>query len=196
MTRAKQTYSSRRIASNTSENYLEFKIPVREPRWLSNLALDMLREKISVCWQNAFYHITIVFVHDDTHILELQKAFDRVLTNRKAPRIEVDKLDAFQTQNGKEIILCLAPSQPTEELIALIKDLLDAAKATGANINPSFRIHITLGRIKTEEISLEQIQKILDTVTIKPIKTTIRDVTYLYRSFGHKPIAQWTLSER
>jgi len=38
----------------------------------------MLREKISVCWQNAFYHITIVFVHDDTHIFELQKAFDRV----------------------------------------------------------------------------------------------------------------------
>ena len=178
--------------TNTA-NYLELKFPVREDaQWFFQLSMEMLQAKIPVRWQRGFFHITAVFVYDNQRVTELREAFSRVLAGRKAPKIKVDKLDAFLTSSGREIILNLSPSQPSEELLALINDLRTAAQNVGAHINPNFLLHITIGRIDAREAALDDVRRVISAIDVKPVIAPIRDINYLYLA-NHTPIAHWTL---
>lgn len=157
------------------------------------LYMALTREGISVLWQRGFFHITAVFVYDDQYVEQLRNAFSHVLAGRKAPRIKVDKLDAFMTSSGKEIILYLSPSQPSDELLALINDLRTAAQEGGANINLDFFLHITIGRIDARETTLEDVRRVISNISVKPVIAPIRDINYLYLS-NHTSIAHWTLA--
>ena len=98
------------------KNYLELKIPVqRNAQWYRELCDAMQEERIPVRWQNGFYHITVAFLHNDNHVMELRDAFSQILSGRQAPSITLDKLEAFATQSGKEIVINLAPSHPSDE---------------------------------------------------------------------------------
>ena len=121
------------------KNYLELKIPIqRNTQWYRELCDAMQDERIPVRWQNGFYHITVAFVHDDTHVDILREAFSRILSGRKAPSVTLDKIEAFQTQNGKEIIINIAPSHPSDELLTLISEIRTAAINSGSQNKQGF----------------------------------------------------------
>ena len=148
------------------KNYLEFKIPVqRNAQWYKELCEAMQEVRIPVRWQNGFYHITVAFMHDDLHVKELRETFARILSGKKAPSITLDRLETFQTQSGKELIINLAPSHPSDELLTLINELRSAAINSGSQISKDFFIHITLGRIDAEDADLDEIKDIISSIS-------------------------------
>ena len=174
------------------KNYLEFKIPVhRNVQWHKELCEAMQEVRIPVRWQNGFYHITVAFLHDDLHVKELREAFSRILSGRKAPSITLDKIEAFQTQNGKEIIINIAPSHPSDELLTLINEMRTAAINSGSQISKDFFIHITLGRIDAQDATLDEVKDVLSTIDFEPFTVSIREAEYRY--FRGATINRWTL---
>ena len=174
------------------KNYIELKIPVqRNAQWYRELCDAMQEERIPVRWQNGFYHITVAFIHNDSHVDILGEAFSRILSGRKAPSITLDKIEAFQTQNGKEIIINIAPSHPSDELLTLINEMRTAAINSGSQISKDFFIHITLGRIDAQDATLDEVKDVLSTIDFEPFTVSIREAEYRY--FRGATINQWTL---
>ena len=174
------------------KNYLELKIPVqRNARWYRELCDAMQGERIPVRWQNGFYHITVAFLHDDNHVKELGDAFSQILSKRQAPSITLDKLEAFATQSGKEIVINLAPSHPSHDLLALVDDIRTVAISSGSQISKDFFIHITLGRIDAQDATLDEVKDVLSTIDFEPFTVSIREAEYRY--FRGATINQWTL---
>ena len=174
------------------KNYLELKIPVqRNARWYRELCDAMQGERIPVRWQNGFYHITVAFLHDDNHVKELGDAFLQILSKRQAPSITLDKLEAFATQSGKEIVINLAPSHPSHDLLALVDDIRTVAISSGSQISKDFFIHITLGRIDAQDATLDEVKDVLSTIDFEPFTVSIREAEYRY--FRAATINQWTL---
>ena len=184
----------RKICARKTEmkNYLELKIPVqRNARWYRELCDAMQGERIPVRWQNGFYHITVAFLHDDNHVKELGDAFSQILSKRQAPSITLDKLEAFATQSGKEIVINLAPSHPSHDLLALVDDIRTVAISSGSQISKDFFIHITLGRIDAQDATLDEVKDVLSTIDFEPFTVSIREAEYRY--FRGATINQWTL---
>ena len=174
------------------KNYIELKIPVqRSAQWYRELCDAMQDERIPVHWQNGFYHITVAFIHDDNHVKELRDAFTQILSGRQAPSITLDKLEAFATQSGKEIVINLAPSNPSDELLSLINDIRTAAIKSGSQISKDFFIHITLGRIDTQDATLDEVKDVISSVDFEPFTVSIREAEYRY--FRGATINRWTL---
>ena len=174
------------------KNYLELKISVqRNAQWYRELCEAMQDERIPVRWQNGFYHMTVAFIHDDNHVKELRDAFIQILSGRQAPSITLDKLEAFATQSGKEIIINLAPSHPSNELLALIDEIRTVAINSGSQISKDFFIHITLGRIDAQDATLDEVKDVISSVDFEPFTVTIREAEYRY--FRGATISRWTL---
>lgn len=174
------------------KNYLELKIPIqRNTQWYRELCDAMQDERIPVRWQNGFYHITVAFVHDDTHVDILREAFSRILSRRKAPSVTLDKIEAFQTQNGKEIIINIAPSHPSDELLTLISEIRTAAINSGSQISKDFFIHITLGRIDAQDVTLDEVKQAISFISFSPFTVSIREAESRY--FRADTIGRWTL---
>ena len=174
------------------KNYIELKIPIqRNTRWYRELCDAMQDERIPVRWQNGFYHITVAFVHDDTHVDILREAFSRILSGRKAPSVTLDKIEAFQTQNGKEIIINIAPSHPSDELLTLINEIRTTAINSGSQISKDFFIHITLGRIDAQDVTLDEVKQAISFISFSPFTVSIREAEYRYFRAG--TIGRWTL---
>ena len=174
------------------KNYIELKIPVqRNAQWYRGLCEVMQEKRIPVRWQNGFYHITVAFMHDDTHVDILREAFSRILFGRKAPLITLDKIEAFQTQNGKEIIINIAPSHPSDELLTLINEIRTAAINSGSQISKDFFIHITLGRIDAQDVTLDEVKQVISFISFSPFTVSIREAEYRY--FRADTIGRWTL---
>ena len=181
-----------RIKLEEMKNYLELKIPVqRNTQWYKELCDAMQEERIPVRWQNGFYHITVAFLHDDNHVKELRDAFAQILSDRPAPSITLDKLEAFATQSGKEIVINLAPSHPSDELLALIDEVRTAAINSGSQISKDFFIHITLGRIDAQDATLDEVKDIISSVDFEPFTVSIREAEHRY--FRGATINRWTL---
>ena len=174
------------------KNYLELKIPVlRNAQWYKELCEAMQEVRIPVRWQNGFYHITVAFIHDDYHVDELRDAFAQILSDRPAPSITLDKLEAFATQSGKEIVINLAPSRPSDDLSALINEIRAAAINSGSQISKDFFIHITLGRIDAQDATLDEVKDVISSIDLEPFIVTIREAEYRY--FRADTIGRWTL---
>lgn len=175
------------------KNYLELKIPIqRNAQWYRELCDAMQDERIPVRWQNGFYHITVAFIHDDNHVKELRDAFIQILSGRQAPSITLDKLETFATQSGKEIVINLAPSHPSDELLSLINDIRTAAISSGSQISTDFIIHITLGRIDAQYATLDEVKDVITSVDYEPFTVSIRESEYRY--FRGVTINRWTLN--
>ena len=161
------------------KNYLELKIPVqRNAQWYRELCDAMQEERIPVRWQNGFYHITVAFLHNDKKTVE-------------APSITLDKLEAFATQSGKEIVINLAPSHPSDELLALIDAIRTVAISSGSQISKDFFIHITLGRIDAQDATLDEVKDVISAIDFEPFTVSIQETEYRY--FRGATINRWTL---
>lgn len=173
-------------------NYLELKIPIcQNAEWLSNLCDAMAKEGIYVKWQNDWYHITVMFAYDNKHIKELQSAFDKMLDNHEVPVMVLDELGVFTTRGGHQHVVYLTSSKASMEVTSLIECLRGEAKSIGANIDPDFRLHISLGRIDAHAYSIEQVQTIIEKIKVPDFAIDISEAEYRY--FRGHTIQRWQM---
>ena len=179
-------------------NYLELKVPVRRDAvWFNRLRNALAKAGVPVTWQKSEYHITIAFMKDDLHVEELRTAFDKILSNAEAPLLTLDKVGVFWTMSGEELIVFLTSTVPSERFMSLVECLRSEGKKVGANMESNFRLHITLGRIKTRLASLEQVEKVVKIIDVPPFTLTLQDAEYKYtKSCGAKSIHRWNLKKR
>lgn len=174
-------------------NYLELKIPVRyKADWFSQLRQTAKAYGIPVRWQSAHFHVTAVFVNDDERVTDLCKVFNEHLNSRPALSLIIDRLDFFKTSNGGEYIIHLSSSHPSDEFTALISSLRSAAFALDVNIE-AFILHITLGRVATDAVSMQRMHDMISAVTIPPFTISVKEAEYKY--LRGNTIAVWSFNE-
>ena len=98
-----------------------------------------------------------MFVYDNKHIKELLSAFDKMLDNHEVPVLVLDELGVFTTRGGHQYVVYLTSSKPPMKVTSLIECLRGEAMSIGANIDPDFRLHISLGGIDAQAYSIEQV---------------------------------------
>ena len=179
-------------------NYLELKVPIRrDAAWFNSLRNALAKAGVPVTWQKSEYHITVAFMKDDQHVEELRTAFGEVLRKAEAPQLTLDKVGVFRTMSGEELIVFLTSSAPSERFMSLVESLRGEVEKTGANMESNFRLHITLGRIKTPQASLGQVEEVVKMIEVPPFTLTLQDAAYLYtKSCGGKSIQKWKLKKR
>jgi len=175
-------------------NYLELKIPISQnAEWLTNLCDAMAKEGIYVKWQNGWYHITVMFIYDNKHVKELQSAFDKILDNHEVPVMCLGELGVFTTRGGQQHVVYLTSSKPSMEVMSLIECLRGEAKSIGANIDPDFRLHISLGRIDAHAYIIEQVQNIIEKIKVPDFAIDINEAEYRY--FRGDSIQRWQIKK-
>ena len=176
-------------------NYLELKVPIRrDAAWFNSLRNALAKAGVPVTWQKSEYHITVAFMKDDQHVEVLQKAFGDVLRNAEAPELTLNRVGVFRTMSGEELIVNLTSSAPGERFMSLVEKLRSKAEKVGANMESNFRLHITLGRIKTRLVSLEQVEDVVKGIDVPPFTLTLQDAEYKYtKSCGGNSIQEWLI---
>ena len=175
-------------------NYLEIKVPIsQDADWFVALRDTVDKEcgKERVKWQRGHYHITVAFFKDCHHVDELKGIFDELMHGAVAPELTFDDVNAFVTRDGKEIIVNLTASKPTAMFAAFVDRLREAARRTGAEMEPDFRLHVTLGRMATGELTIEDANEVMESIEIHPFTLTLNEVEYRYRP--SPKICSWRL---
>lgn len=174
-------------------NYLELKTPLRQSaKWFVNLRKAMVEAKIPVRWQPGGFHLTVAFISNDQPVKALSVAFDKQLSDRKAPLQTFDKVDAFETKTGDEFILHLTSTQLSPTLQTLVGSLRKEAMNQGAVIENDFILHVTLGRIDAKKTTLEQVRRIAENIQVPSFTLLLQKTEYLY--FRGKSIQRWTMN--
>lgn len=174
-------------------NYLKFEVPIyQSAKWFVNLRRAMAEAKIPVRWQPGGFHLTVAFISNDQPVKALSVAFDKQLSDRKAPLQTFDKVDAFETKTGDEFILHLTSTQLSPTLQTLVDSLRKGANNIGAVIENDFILHVTLGRIDAKKATLEQVRRIAESIQVPPFTLLLQKAEYRY--FRGKSIQRWTMN--
>jgi len=174
------------------KNYLELKVPIKKDApWLVELRNAMDAAHIPVRWQSGSYHITAVFIYEDTHVDELQKAFSRIFDGREAPTLTLDKLDAFEASRGGDIIVNVTATKPSDAFTTLVKELRHEVEIRNADYRTSFILHITLGRIDSTDVSLRKVHKVINSIAAPADTVSIKTANYRY--FRGKIVKSWKM---
>lgn len=169
------------------ENYLEFKVPVRQnAEWITNLREEMESENVPVRWKNGWYHITVAFMKDDQHVEALKKAFGKILFKTEAFQLTLDKVGVFKARIRNELIINLTSSAPSERFMSLVGSLRSEVEKIGVNLESDFLLHITLGWIDADMASLEEVEKVVNKIVVPPFTLTIKDAEYRYQKGDSK----------
>ena len=173
------------------KSYLEVKVPIdTDALWFQELRKKMDENHIGVRWQSGFHHITVVFVNEESATTNLESLFGRCLEGRVAPSLTFDKVDVFAISPGRYIVY-LTAEHPSEEFMALVKDVRDAVKTIGCDFDENFRLHVTLGRVFDENVGLEQLRDITNSITVPSFTLWLPEVRYMEYRF--KELATWTM---
>ena len=117
---------------------------------------------------------------DETHCVDdIKHIICKHFANIPPIEITFDKFGIFTTHSGMHIIH-LAASNIPEELLSLNKKIREEIINTGSAIYSDFYLHVTLGRIKSERIVLDDIRRLVEGVKIKPYTVYLREVVYRY----------------
>ncbi len=164
------------------ENYLELIVPLRQnAEWFVKLREAMDTAHIPVKWQRSgSYHITVVFINGDEQVEELSDTFHGCIDERLAPSLTLDKLDAFVTKNGDEIILNLTSSHPSPGFVDFVTLVRQTASDLNAEMDQDFKLHVTLGRIDTAAANLEDVKKVVTGIQVPPFSLSLVDAEYRY----------------
>lgn len=157
--------------------------------WLNDLKRRIEERGIGVKWQNKYYHITLAFIYDIPEGVNERPALYKCLAYRTAPSLTFDKLDVFTTSSGNHVIN-LTSSNPSAEFCKLVSDVREAVDGLGCDYNQDFRLHVTLGRVAGEQISVDDLKAIIDEVSMPSFAYTLESVEYL-RYDNHEKIDQW-----
>ena len=171
---------------------LKIEVPLRlNTRWYNALQQAFMSAGILVNWQSGGFHVTAIFMYDDTHKEKLKTLFEDIISHHVAPELTFDKLDAFTGNKSGKHIVNLTSTNPSHEYENLINKLRTAAIETGALIE-DYRLHVTLGRISGKRTSLDIVKDILSSISFEPFPVTPKKAIYKY--FDGGIIASWELS--
>lgn len=171
------------------KTYLELKVPLDyNTPWFIELR-EALKD-IPVLWQKGYYHITIAFIDDTQHLLDIEAIMHKYLDNTKPVSITFDKLDVFTANNGM-LIVNLTASKVSDEFQTLIDTIRCEISSTNSNIQSDFRLHVTLGRITETNADIEDIGFIIDDIDLTAFTLTLDEVEY--RVFRGRSIYKNTL---
>jgi 2'-5' RNA ligase len=166
------------------KTYLEIQVPLRyNASWFQELRFAC--QNIDVRWQMAYYHITMVFVDETPEDVDLRPLLEQHLKTFPAPTLTFDKLDVFTAMSGMHIVYLTATDIP-QSFLSLIENIRSDMKDAGCIIDSPFRLHVTLGRVKTSVIQLTSIQEMTKKVSLPAFSLTLEDVDY--RVFRGKTI--------
>ncbi len=176
-----------------TKTYLEIKVPIKfDDPWFERLRSHFTG--IPVRWQKDFYHITIVFINDMPKGIDMRPLLEKHLATAQAPVITFDRLDAFSINSGR-CIIHLSTSYVPEDFLALTESICADMKAVGCAIHTDFMLHVTLGRIRSLDIRLSDLKKVMATVSPPSFTLTLMDVDYrefrgrtLYETCFERPL--------
>ena len=164
---------------NTS-TLLKIEVPLRlNTRWYTALQQAFLSAGIHVDWQSGGFHVTAIFMYDDTHKEKLKTLFEDIISHHVAPELTFDKLDAFTGNKSGKHIVNLTSTNPCPEYSSLIDELRKAAIENGAQLE-DYRLHVTLGRIPGYRASLGIVQEILSSVRLESFSVILKNTIFKY----------------
>ena len=176
------------------KSYLEVKVPIEvNAPWFEELRKKMDEHHISVRWQNGFHHITVVFINEGPIIESLECVFHECLEGRVAPTLTFDKVDVFSISSNRYIVY-LTAEHPSDEFMALVKDVRYAVRTKGCNFDDNFRLHVTLGRVYDENTGIDNLSSITSSIEVPPFTLLLPEVRYMEYRF--KELATWTMFPR
>lgn len=180
------------IIERNNSNYLEIHVGINtSAKWFLELQGKM--KKINVGCKEKGFHITAIFMHDDTWKDELKKALDRLLFHRCFPVLTFNKLDVFTNRPGTEHIVNLTSTHPEVEFQVFVESLRKEACRQGVGMEP-FRLHVTLARVPVDVISLEELKKIIGGINFNEFTVSLRTLDYRYKNSG-LIIGSWVLEK-
>ena len=158
------------------KSYLEIKVPITfEDSWFVKLRESL--KDMPVFWQRNFYHITMVFIDDTQHLVDVESIMQKYLDSAKPVSITFDKLDVFTATNGMLIVNLTATDIPAE-FLALVDDIRCDVSCTNSNIQSDFKLHVTLGRITEPEVDIDDVGFLIDEIDLTPFTLTLNEVEY------------------
>lgn len=164
------------VITQRMKTYLEIKVPIKyDDPWFEELRSHFVG--IPVKWQKDFYHITMVFINDTPKEIDMRPLLEKHLATAQAPVITFDRLDAFSINSGRQIIHLTTNNVP-EDFLALTKSICADMKAVGCVIHSDFMLHVTLGRIRSFDVKLSDLKKVMETVSPHSFTLTLTDVDY------------------
>ena len=173
------------------KSYLEVKVPIDfNAPWFQELRKKIDEHHISVRWQNGFHHITVVFINEEPAAISLECVLGECLEGRVTPSLTFDKVDVFSISPGRFIIY-LTAEHPSNEFMTLVNYIRNAAKMTGCIFDDNFRLHVTLGRIYDENIGMELLGDITNSIAVPPFTLLLPEVRYMEYRFKER--ASWML---
>jgi len=183
---------SKKEVSNST--LLKIEVPLRlNTRWYTALQQAFLSAGIPVNWQSGGFHVTVLFMYDDTQKDTLKAIFDHIISHHDAPELIFDKLNAFTGKKSGKHIVNLTSTNLSQEYTSLIDELRTAAIEAGAQLE-DYRLHVTLGRIDDSRASLDTAQEILSSVRLEPFSVTLRSVIFKY--LDGDEIDSWVIRSR
>ena len=173
------------------KSYIEIKVPVSfdEP-WFDELR--SLMEGVNVTWQRGHYHITMAFLDNSPRRVNLIPGLDAILGEALAPVITFDKLDAFTTRGDQSHVVHLTTTEVPADFSALVNAIRNHLKAKGCAMQSAFRLHVTLGRVKDRNVSLEALHDIIGRIDLPAATLDLTQVEYLTYP-DHRTLGKWTL---
>ena len=158
------------------KSYLEIKVPITfEDSWFVKL-IESLKD-MPVFWQRNFYHITMVFIDDTQHLVDVESIMQKYLDSAKPVSITFDKLDVFTATNGMLIVNLTATEIP-EDFQTLVDDIRCDVSCTNSNNQSDLKLHVTLGRITEPEVDIDDVGFLIDEIDLTPFTLTLNEVEY------------------
>ena len=158
------------------KSYLEIKVPITfEDSWFVKLRESL--KDMPVFWQRNFYHITMVFIDDTQHLVDVESIMQKYLDSAKPVSITFDKLDVFTATNGMLIVNLTATEIP-EDFQTLVDDIRCDVSCTNSNIQSDFKLHVTLGRITEPKVVIDDVGFLIDEIDLTPFTLTLNEVEY------------------
>ena len=160
--------------------YIEVEVPVREDAlWFQQLRAKMAEQGVNVKWQNGHFHITVAFITDHPQLANLFLPMTHSVAWKVGPFLTFNKVDAFTTRSGQHIVY-LTSTNPTPEFMDMVRRIREEFKAVGCEFSSDFKLHVTLGRIGANQISLDVLQRLLAKVPIPAFTLQLFNVNTLY----------------
>jgi len=150
----------------------------------------MSENGVNIGWQDGHYHITVVFVKKIIKKLNIHPYAPvyKCLDNKAAPHLTFDKLDAFTSRSGEHIVN-LTSSCPSEEFCEFVKNTRNTIAEAGWKYEPNFRLHVTLGRISTNLISLGRLKNIISQVSVPSFTLQLVNASFKKRG-SHRSLVK------
>ena len=166
----------------SNQNFLELVVPIRlDTKWYQSLVKELSAVQTKIEWQReGTHHQTLVFIKDGSLVDQLKRKFSQIRI--KPIILTIDKLEAFTTGNGDKHVVCLTSSEPPAGLLDLADKARKLADSLGANYDKRpFKHHITLCKIPSGAVSLEEVKSILAKIQLPAFDCHLTEIQYRYR---------------